>query len=120
MEPAEEPKPFDELDKLADSGKLDLQKELAKYRKAYQEEFEESQKIAPDDAEQHTQDFFRKNLPELVAQVVWLAHNAESDAVRLSACKFGINEALKDSRAEGDPIKNLLKELGEKKAVGTG
>lgn len=113
-QPESEPKGFDELDKMADSGELtaqSLQQELAKYRQAYEEEFEAQSKIAPENCEQHLTDFFKKNLPELACQVIWLAHNAQSESVRLSAIKFGIGQALADAQHDGDPIKDLISKL---------
>jgi hypothetical protein len=64
-----------------------------------------------ENVERYTRDFFRKNLAQAAAQVVWLSSNASSDSVRLNACKIIIKEALEDARSEGDPLKELLGQL---------
>ena len=63
--------------------------------------------------EKYTRQFFRQNLPDAAAQVVWLSCNSTSDSVRLRACQIIIKEALEDARAEGDPIKDLLHDLAK-------
>lgn len=115
-----EAKSYEELSGLADSGELteeSLQNELAKYRQAIQEEFETSQSEIPENIEEHTKKFFRKNLAHFLAQIVDLSQNASSETVRLSASKFGIQEALKDGRVEGDPVKDLIKKLQKTEAT---
>lgn len=93
-----------------------------KYAKALQEEFaRESTLDNPlshlDDpvsnVEKYTRKFFRQNLPDAAAQVVWLSANSTSDSIRLRASTFIIKEALEDARQEGDPIKDLLHELSQ-------
>ena len=84
---------------------------LNSYAKAFREEFEEKSKIEPENIEGYTRDFFRQNIHGAAAQVVWLCNNASSESVRLRAAETIIKEALADSRAEGDPIKEILKNL---------
>jgi hypothetical protein len=96
-----------------------LQGELAKYKKAFQEEYESTGGNALDgdrldvtaNVEKYTRRFFRQNLAQAVAQVVWLSANSSSDAVRLNASKIIIKEALEDARKDGDPIKELMEAL---------
>lgn len=61
--------------------------------------------------EKYTQKFFRQNLPDAAAQVVWLMANSESDSVRLRAAQMVINIAREDAKVEGDPLKDLLASL---------
>jgi hypothetical protein len=91
-----------------------------KYAKALQEEFskedEENQALAGledpvSNVEKYTRQFFRQNLPDAAAQIVWLSANSTSDSIRLRASTFIVKEALEDARAEGDPIKDLLQSL---------
>jgi hypothetical protein len=108
---------FEDLDKMADEGKLTeerFKEELNSYASALRQEFEMSTAAAPENTEQYTRDFFKKNIHSMAAQVVWLANNASSESVSLSACKFGILQALEDARSDGDPIKELLAELSKK------
>jgi hypothetical protein len=91
-----------------------LQAELHKYAKALREEFERAPN--PDDrpaenVEKYTRDFFKKHLASAAAQIVWLSANSTSDSVRLRACQIIVKEALEDARADGDPVKDLLKDL---------
>ena len=97
-----------------------LKKELHDYAKALREEFarEQDQENSTagltdptSNAEKYTRQFFRQNLPDAAAQIVWLSCNSDSDSVRLRACQIIIKEALEDARAEGDPIKDLLSDL---------
>lgn len=111
----EELKGFGELSNDPDLNAETLQKELAKYRKAYAEEYETAMEQTPENAPEYTQKFFRQNLPEAAAQIVWLAHNADSESVRLSALKLIVSQAILDATSEGDPVKDLLKQLSEKK-----
>ena len=111
-----EPMSFEDLDKLAESGDLTretLQEELQRYTKAYQQEFETSTKIDPDNVGEYTTDFFRKNVHQAAAQIVWLAANAESESVRGNMAKYVIEKATADSDREGNPIAALLKKLQE-------
>lgn len=90
------------------------------YAKALQEEFakEDEQSTALsglDDpisnVDKYTRKFFRQNLPDAAAQIVWLSANSTSDSIRLRASTFIVKEALEDARLEGDPIKDLLHSL---------
>jgi hypothetical protein len=105
---------FDELKDKADSGELTqetLQQRLNEYSAALKAEFETQTKENPENVEEYCKDFFRRNVHSLAAQVIWLANNAESESVQLSAAKFGIGMALDEAKGEGDPIKDLLKSL---------
>jgi len=98
----------------------ELAKELKSYAKALREEF--ARETAEENStsgltepvsnvEKYTRQFFRQNLPDAAAQIVWLSCNSDSDSVRLRACQIIIKEALEDARVEGDPIKDLLSDL---------
>src|SRR5262252_1928629 len=89
-----------------------LMAELNAYAEALRQEFAESQAHdTPADVETHTRDFFKKNVQDAALQVVWLAHNSDSDSVRLRASQFIIKEAFDEAVREGDPIKDLMREL---------
>jgi len=88
-----------------------LQKELAAYQAAIKQEYELSKSGIPENVEEITRDFFKANAASAAAQIVWLSNNAHSESTRLAAAKTVIAEALADARADGDPIKDLLKEL---------
>jgi len=97
-----------------------LAKELRDYAKALRQEFareteeENSTRDLEDpvsNVEKYTRQFFRQNLPDAAAQIVWLSCNSSSDSVRLRACQIIIKEALEDARQEGDPIKDILNDL---------
>ena len=90
------------------------------YAKALQEEFQRESALddgldSLDDpvsnVEKYTRKFFRQNLPDAAAQIVWLSANSSSDSIRLRASTFIVKEALEDARVEGDPIKDLLQSL---------
>ena len=89
------------------------------YAKALQEEFsreDEQTSISHLDdpisnVDKYTRKFFRQNLPDAAAQIVWLSANSSSDSIRLRASTFIVKEALEDARLEGDPIKDLLSSL---------
>lgn len=93
-----------------------------KYAKALQEEFKREQENDPNNTlsqlddpvsnvEKYTRKFFRQNLPDAAAQIVWLSANSTSDSIRLRASTFIVKEALEDARQEGDPIRDLLNDL---------
>jgi len=93
-----------------------LQAELAKYKKALEEEFKshpDPADRAAENVEKYTRDFFKKHMASAAAQIVWLSANSTSDSVRLRACQIIVKEALEDARADGDPVKDLLKDLME-------
>lgn len=98
----------------------EIKRMRANYAKALQEEFarEETQDTVLSgledpisNVEKYTRKFFRQNLPDAAAQIVWLSCNSTSDSIRLRASQFIVKEALEDARAEGDPIKDLLQSL---------
>ena len=93
-----------------------------KYAEALAQEFQREQELDPDDTlstlddpvsnvEKYTRKFFRQNLPDAAAQIVWLSANSTSDSIRLRASTFIVKEALEDARVEGDPIRDLLTSL---------
>ena|SRR5215472_613167 len=89
-----------------------LQAELQSYAAALRAEFATAQASSTTpDVERHTRDFFKKNVQDAALQIVWLAHNSDSDSIRLKASTFIIKEAFDSSRADGDPIAELMREL---------
>jgi hypothetical protein len=88
-----------------------LQEELKNYQKAIKAEYELSKNGVPENVEELTRDFFKTQAAAAAAQVVWLANNAHSESTRLSAAKAVIEYAINDAKDDGDPIKNLIKEL---------
>lgn len=61
--------------------------------------------------DKYTARFFRQNLPDAAAQIVWLMSNSESDSVRLKAAKMVLDLAREDAKRDGDPIRDLLIKL---------
>ena len=112
-----EPESFDELmKKAADADKPeltnnDMQTILQDYAKAVREEFEMATKASPDNAEEAARDFARKHQGESLAQIHWLSLYADSEAVKLNASKYLVQLAISESNADGDPIKQIMKEL---------
>lgn len=109
---------FNELNRLADEGELTpdtLQQKLADYRGAIEQEFKASTEKNPDDVEASTSDFFKDNIPMAAAQLVWLAHNAESESVQINALKFIIQQGLADADRKGDPIQAVIDQLTKTK-----
>ena len=105
---------FDELMKKADKGKLsnnDMEKILQDYSKAVREEFEMATAKNPDNAEEAARDFARKHQGESLAQIHWLSINADSESVKLNASKYLVQLAISESNADGDPIKQIMREL---------
>lgn len=88
-----------------------LQEELKKYQEAIKAEYEASTKDNPDDVEEYTQEFFKRNINQAAAQIVWLSLNAESETVRLSSSKYIVERALKQSETDKDPVKALIESL---------
>src|SRR5215469_6766046 len=89
-----------------------LQAELQSYAAALRAEFATAQASSTTpDVERHTRDFFKKNVQDAALQVVWLAHNSDSDSIRLKACTFIIKEAFEAGVKDGDPIKDLMRDL---------
>lgn len=106
---------FDELNNDPELTQESLQEKLNSYAAAFRQEFEEKSKVAPENVEAYTKDFFKANIHSAAAQIVWLSNNADSESVRLQASKLVVQEALTDARADGDPIKDLLESLGKNK-----
>src|SRR5687768_3543538 len=104
---------FEELMADDDLTEEKLQERLKAYQQAYKEEFEVALKNdeALANVETYTRDFFKKNVSEAAAQIVWLSQNSTSDSVRLAACKLVVSEALIDSRSDGDGINEIIKKL---------
>src|SRR5262245_37781956 len=78
-----------------------LAKELKDYAKALREEFAREEETATSglvepvsNAEKYTRQFFRQNLPDAAAQIVWLSCNSDSDSVRLNSSHLGISYAV--------------------------
>jgi hypothetical protein len=88
-----------------------LQEKLAAYQQAIKEEYEVSSEADPENIEEYTRDFFKKNIHIFAAQIAHLAIHAESETVRMNCSKYGIEAALADSRSDGDPMRELLTEL---------
>lgn len=109
---------FPDLDPNQEHTPESLAAMLHKYGKAVREEFELSQTdaTAEDNAEKFSVNFAKKNLGNNLAQVQWLAQNSSSDSVRLNASKFLVELARDDASRDGDPIKDLMKELVKNKA----
>jgi hypothetical protein len=104
----------DEFDGLDDEK---VQEKLNQYHEAFKQEFETSVKKNPENVDEYTREFFRDNLPMAAAQIAFLAANAESESVRFSASKYVILAAKEISETDGDPIKELLKELSGKSSA---
>lgn len=110
---------YERLSDLADSGELTqekLQETLNKYAAALQQEFEDSTNKNPENIEEYTRNFFKNNIYAAAGQIVFLSNNSESDSIRLRASQFIVQQALADCHDDGDPIKDLLKELAKSPA----
>lgn len=90
------------------------------YADALREEFTREEKETAEighlddptsNVEKYTKKFFRQNLPDAAAQVVWLMSNSDSDSVRLKAAKMVIDLAREDAKNEGDPLRDLMASL---------
>lgn len=117
--PNDETPPNDtsEYDKLYSDPDLTPEKlndKLNDYARAYQQEFETRTQAQPEDVELHTRDFFKRNVHCAAAQVVWLSSNADSETVRLNASKAILAYAFEDAKNDGDPFKQLMRELTSK------
>jgi hypothetical protein len=84
---------------------------LNNYHRAFREEFDAAIEESPDNVEELTRDFFKENAAMFAAQIAWLACKASSESVKLQASKIGLQFALEDSRADGDPVKELIRSL---------
>ena len=109
-------KSFEELSSDAELDEAKLQQELAKYRKAFAEEFEVSLKSEeaakdPTKAHEYLKHFFKQNLPMAAAQIAWLSQNAQAESVKLAASKYVVEHALEDSKKDGDPVAAILAAL---------
>lgn len=108
----EEPS-YEELDSDPQLTEKSLQEKLNAYRKAHEQEFKLAAS-AEEEVIKATEDFFKKQTPDAAAQIVWLAHNAESETVQANMCKFIIQMGTQDAKRDGDPIKELLADLKKK------
>jgi hypothetical protein len=118
--PPEDNTEFEALKRLADDGELTaetLNAKLNSYAEAYRQEFETDSKADPDNVEEYTRDYFKKNIHVAAAQIVWLSVNSTSESVMLNASKYVIDAALKDAEAMGDPIRELMKSLQKNDAT---
>jgi sigma54-dependent transcription regulator len=117
-------KTFEELDKLASEGNLtpdDLQLEIKRYTKAYQEEFEEAEAASNDLSKtaENLETFWKQNAVLAAGQIVYLAHNAESETVRANMLRFIVERAEEDSTRDGDPMAKILERLTSSAKAGT-
>ena len=99
-----------------------LQAELAKYRKAYEEEWERANLVAPGNVgeldtkalREQTQALLLQAVPSAVERIIAIMEHSDKDGVQLSAAKFildtvlGKNSALK---VADDPLDALLAKL---------
>lgn len=109
--------PQDEFEELmADDGLTEekLQAKLEQYQTAIQQEYEIATQKSPENVDEYTTKFFRDNTPLAAAQIVWLAHNADSESVRANLLKYIIEQAKEIENASGDPIKDLIASLKTK------
>jgi len=112
-EPNKEPT-FEELMAKADNGQLsgdDMQKILNDYAQSVREEFEVTVAASPENAEEAKRDFCRNHMAHAMAQIHWLTIHAESESVKLSACKFIADGAIKEANKDGDPIAEIMRQL---------
>ena len=105
------PRDFDSLMGDNNLTQESLQAELNKYAEAFKQEYELATAASPENVEEYTRDYFKKNVHSAAAQIVWLANNAESESVRGNMAKYIVEAAIAEGDAAGDPIKELLKSL---------
>lgn len=115
-------KSFEQMSSDPEFTEEDLRLELAKYSKALKEEFETSIAAEPENVAEHSQTYFKAHVPSAIAQLVWLANNAESETVRMNASKYVFEQASKKEEADKDPVSALLRKLvnNDKKPQPTG
>lgn len=99
-----------------DANESELQKKLAQYKLAMQQEYELADKASPEDLEQirnNAASAFLGAVPKAVQHILYLMEHAEKDTTQLTAARFVIQTALaKDGVAEtGDVLTNLIKQL---------
>ena len=114
MEP-DESNEFEELMKDDSLTQESLNEKLQQYRAAVEQEFESSVKSDPDNLTEHMHEFFKNNTAQAAAQIVWLAHNAESESVRKDLLKYIVDRGLEDAKKDGDPIMEALGKLQKQK-----
>lgn len=88
-----------------------LQQHLNEYHKALEAEFKVEVEKTPENVQELTTEFFKNNAAHAAAQIAWLSQHADSESVKLNAAKFIISAAIADGEKDGDPIKELLKQL---------
>ena len=85
-----------------------LQDEMTRYAKALAEEYELKSNVSPDNIEEYTEEFFRKNCHMAAAQIVWLAGNAESESVRGNMAKYILEAGMRNDDKNRDPVKDII------------
>lgn len=88
-----------------------LKEELTRYEKALEEEMNVKAEADPENVEEYTSDFFRKNAHFAAAQIVWLALNAESETVKGNMSKYILESAYRVEKENKDPIANIIESL---------
>lgn len=105
---------FDELMKKADNGELTqdkMEEIIREYAQSVREEFKIAAEADPDNIEEYARDFGRKHAGEALAQIHFLMHNADSETVKMNAAKYIVGLATDESSRDGDPVKQIVKEL---------
>lgn len=87
-----------------------LAKELNEHHRALMEEFElVNKELSPDSQIADIREYWRNKVPNACAQIAWLAMNAHSEGIKLSANKYIIQEAYAET---GDKnLEDILKSL---------
>lgn len=108
---AESDEQFEKL--MNDSGLTEesLQAELNRYSASLHKELQDSLAQEPENVEEYTRNFFKKNVHSAAAQIVWLSNNADSESVKFSASKYVVGMALEVEKDDKDPLKSILKSL---------
>ena len=97
-------------------GNPSLQNELAAYRKALQEEWEQENLSDPENRAalvEKARKEIAKAIPRAIVGITDLAENADNENVRLNAQKFIITTGIGETGifSEEDPITALVKQL---------
>lgn len=101
--------------------KKQLQEELAKYEKAFEEEWAtekayEDGKLTPIEIRRRTKELLTQATPKAVASMLHLSQHARSEQVRMAAAKFILEASIgKESGGlVGDPMLELMEGLDAK------